>query len=329
MFRRELARTAFGHCVAVYFECSPLQSWQDAEAEITRSLIEQAGPLAEVMGISGEIPLRGGIVDSVKIIQRRLHCSVVIVIDEAVGLLEGAWREGEVESLQEFWVNMQRTPGVLIVWVGPEAPARRLPVDVGQILQKAEPLRIGSLSLEDVEALLKAKKLSPKYQIELSPRLVEAVFEITAGNPYWVSHIGSEMWRIANRKRRGAKRNQGGAVRYSKDLLDRAVDSMFDLGVPFLDRVRSSAGENNRLRVEVLRVLATFSRLPGGRPDSLPTRDIQTLIAPCKESTEEETLEILFDLQATGSVVCERVRNERRWRISSPILADYLVFINR
>ncbi len=321
-FRRELAHTAFPHCVTVYFEAAPGQSWTEAADEIGHSLLEQMRVIAGTAEVAdlgqGD---RGRLDELIAYMQQRLDCTVILVIDEAVGLLEGARRRKDVEELKRFWTAIRRRPGVLLVWVGPEAPAQQLDTDTGNILQKAEPLRVEPLTREAVTGLLEARKLAPRYHIEISPRLVETIFTMTAGNPYWVSHLGNEMWKQATR-------SPGGTVRYTPELLSNARDAVFDLGVPFLDRIRGSNRETGALCLRVLQTLARADTGNGGGSVSLTLPGIRNRIASDGSSTTNAVLEVLEDLHASGSVVNERVDSVRRWKISSPMLADYLIYLD-
>ena len=50
--------------------------------------------------------------------------------------------------------------------------------------------KIDNAKLKAITYLLKAEKLIPKIEIMISPRLIQKIYTLTNGNPFWIAHLG-------------------------------------------------------------------------------------------------------------------------------------------
>jgi AAA ATPase domain len=307
-FIRDLDRRSY-HCLSVYHQVPHGTSWSTTEKDLKKKLQRSATELATRSSL--EAPLFSddhSLAKSIRDVKAALGGPIVLAIDEAVSLFLNSDQQLESDSILRFRGEIQDIPGLLVVWIGPEGPARHLRDELQHVLlRNSDDVKVESLTPQEVLSLLRADKLAPRYQILITNTLAKIVHRLTDGNPYWVQLLGKYMWAVA-------RRGTPGLIEYDSNALDKAKHKLFRYGVPFSDRIEP--GLPNR----ILSLLAKQSL------------DRETLKRRLVDQGEDEctTLQIvqktLEELQALGSVTTERVDSKPVWKISSPILAEYIIY---
>jgi hypothetical protein len=144
----------------------------------------------------------------------------------------------------------------------------------------------------------------------------------TAGNPYWTSLLGRGMWEQAPRRR-------DGTVFYHPTLLEKAVDELFVREkIIFEDRLSAPRDSSRPDLVQaLLATLATAPAREGQRAMGLSSLH-QALEERATPVDREELRRTLDYLQEQGSVREERIRERPSWKISAPLLAEYLRYLH-
>lgn len=319
-FLRELERSSPIPCLTLYREATPGLSWSEMESLFTSDLARRLRDGAERNGIS--LPSLAGLTffELAELARHRLDTCIVLAIDEAVGLL--AHCAGEIDAVLAFRSRVQNQPGLLVLWVGPEEDFLRLPKELHNVLQRAESLKVESLLPEEVGALLRAEKLGVKHRIEVPEAVARSIYQMTQGNPYWTSFLGREMWGLARRKSRGV-------VRYDPQILRMAKGRIFERHrISFVDRLASDdlPGE---LAGQTLAFLAKLERRASGELGACDLQALHSELASTRPDLEREVLKsVLSELKARGSVVEEFNPSGSTWKISAPILAEYIRYRN-
>ncbi|MEO8382405.1 MAG: TGS domain-containing protein [Acidobacteriota bacterium] len=239
---------------------------------------------------------------------------VVLVIDEIVGLLatNSRWPE-ELAAFRAFHDEVRATPGVLVVWIGPQLALHRVDLEIRQLLSNSRYMDVGALHEDDVDAMLRARKMGSTYQIELFGRLARAVTQLTSGNPYWVSVLAQHMFKLA-RSREASRR-----MTYTFDKLKKAKERFFLDGHAFADRVESPFDARDPHARTVKRAILDQLADPGVR---MTSDDLSVVL---QQYVRREVLDYLEELRLTGSVKVD----DNKWRIAAPILGEYITRLNK
>jgi hypothetical protein len=318
-FLRELDRSTDSPCLTAYYE-APRRgaSWSKAEGAIRRELLRRASSLADRLQLDFPLPeAEIPVISLVEHLQSHLQCTVVLAIDEAVGLFQESSRAGELQRVESFCSQALNRPRLLVLYIGPSSQVRYLPFEVRSILNHAAQVSIDSLSLDEAKGLLKAENFGLKYRIRIPHRLAGSIHQMTGGNPYWISYLGSRMWS----KRESRK---DGMTLYTDELLRSAVDDLFQERTPFDHCLLDSPSAPPQWTRRFLTLLATSGEK--GRPGRLNLTDLQERLQRDGSRISVEELEWLLDeLQAQGSVIPVQDENGRQlWSVSTPLLCDYL-----
>lgn len=311
-FLRTLDTTSY-HCLTVHYEALKDLPWSKAEPAISTRLIQRAELLAKRRGL--ELPNLEGmpLADTIEAIKARLDCAVVIAIDEATGLFESTGQARESELIHNFRTRVEHISRLLTVWVGPEAPVRHLPSDLQHVLQRSELIRVGSLTVNEVWALLRAEKLAPKYDISVDRSLARAAHALTAGNPFWTSLLGKSLYDLAH--------SEVGSIAYNHDLLQKAKQRIVEVAIPFVDRF--SEGPQSIIMLLLAQHHSTTGK-------GMRRRVVQDALSRKGLEVSSQELEHLLDeLKARGSLITETRHSQILWKISAPILAEFVIQQNR
>ncbi len=255
-FLRELDRSTYSPCLTVYYE-TPRRgtSWSKAEGVICREILRRAHNLAGRLGTKLPMPKKElSLVEIEEHVQGQLCCTVVLAIDEAVGLFLASTQAGESGAISSLQSQIQGRPNFLVLWIGPTAEVRYLLPEHQSILNHAAQIPINTLNLPEAKSLLTAENFGLKYRIRVPHRLALTIHQVTRGNPYWISNIGRGMY--GNRK----ENRKDGIILYSDDLLRTSIDGLFDERIPFLHCLEDTQADPprpgcTRLILELLAVL--------------------------------------------------------------------------
>jgi hypothetical protein len=318
-FLRELDRSTYLPCLTAYYE-APRRgtSWSKAEGVIRQELLRRARNLADRLRIDFPLPrTEMPLVELVEHIQDHLRCTVVLAIDEAVGLFQESTGAGEQRAIESLCSQIQSRPKLLVLCIGPTSQVRYLPPEIRAILNHAAQVSMEALSLDETKSLLRAENFGLKYRIRIPHRLADSVHQMTGGNPYWTSYLGKGMWsQRENRK--------DGMTLYMDELLRSAVDSLFQERIPFEHCLLDSPSVPPRWPSRLLTLLAAAGEK--GKPGRLTLAALrEQLRREGIEMTPEELERLLDELQAQGSVVPVQSEDGRQlWSVSTPLLCDYL-----
>lgn len=229
---------------------------------------------------------------------------LILVIDEAVGVFATATAT-EANAIRAFADAVRRSPGVLVVLVGPLAGVRYTSNELAHILQTALAVPSRSLSGPEVRDMLRATKLASTYSIAVPEGVSSAVYYLTRGNPYWVAELANLMFSL----------NESGVeateIAYTRELLEQAVAWALRRGIVFLDRRAQTDDERAILRV-ILRYPLPSSVLPTNK-----LFDETNVDRSLSRSRFDDALE---QLEQRGTVQFA----DRRWQITAPLLEQYL-----
>jgi len=231
------------------------------------------------------------------------HPNVVLVLDEAVELFaEVGASPDEVEGVRRFWRTAIETPNLLVVWVGPVAPVKRLNEALQDVIQSAQPVRLGAFTPDVIRDVLHASQLGLARTIQFDDSVVAEVMRWTGGNPLQLAAVADEMWRTAERAR-------ADKVEYTTALVQRAAQRVLESGVG-LNPVLPRRGQ--RLQRALLARLAL---------DSSPRDAHRPALPSLRGEFGEGTTEALAELSELGAVE----RNQHgAYRVASELITRYV-----
>ena len=317
ILRRRYTRT----CVTADYEFTLGETWDTVKGELAKVLRDRARAIAQLSDIpfapSPDLPLQ----DLVEAIRTGLGFSVVIAVDEVAGLFNQASGGPGEQAIVKLDGWAASHPGVLLCWCGLEGPVRTLSPPLEHVLRRAQPITLREFDAVTTQRMLRAEKMAPRHPIEVSEEMARAVAHDTAGNPFWVAHVGTLMWGLA--RRRGER-----VVRYMDSDLSRAQKMLLGDPVTFGERllffedsveVREMA---NAIMLQLSRLLLDEAR--GLTPLEIFHHLQQVDLLPHQHSLQQLTsgLETMEEIGALSRYASEE--NER-WRVSAPILARYVL----
>jgi hypothetical protein len=275
--------------------------WPEVSAKIRQKLLQAAyveGDDADAIGPSLE--------EAIKAVRDLRGMPVILVIDEAVAVFaKSSENDADVAAIEQFHRAIAAMTGVLVVWIGPAAPVRRLDPRLTNILQSGFDVTIATLEEDDVARLLIAEKLGTSYMIQVAEHVSATVRQITEGNPFWVNQLAARMYSIARRETE---------TRFDMRVLDRAKEEVLERRVAFGDRIPRTP-----LSRRIVEAMLRVARSPGRKPfDNAFLYDEVSRGATVDPLEFEEEL---LDLALTGTIV----RRHGRWRIAAPLLFEFLL----
>ena len=245
--------------------------------------------------------------------------AVVLAVDEAVRLFETCQQGGAIEELEAFCSKIEEIPGVLLIWIGPEAPVRQLDRRLREILvRRSFPLQVGPLDREAVGEMLRASKLSGFHNIQISEGVVEQVFELTGGDPFWTALLGDSLWGLA-------RILPGESVAFDRGLIAEALDRMVLASTPFEGRFFPRGTEDEEESQKLALLLAVYRGTRSPKTENSPVLcSLENLLTRTRcrdlEQDPKRASLLLDDLRACGALRVEG----RRWRLAAPIVGRYL-----
>lgn len=323
-FFRRLRTEGSGRFVTAYLTATG-RSWSEYEPELARTLAGAAREHAAAVG--GYLPSSLETLQLeplIETIRDRLGVTVVLAVDEAVGLMRDTQRYvQETRRLIRFRGFVDRTPGVVVLWVGPKAYARDLG-ELGAILQAAREVEVEPLAFDDARRMLAAEKHRLTQKIEVSRPCARAVYELTGGNAFWIAHLGRRMWIDGG----GTKKR---VLRFTRPSVQKASVAVAKEALVFHDRYRFPPDPFDRpdqpARDALMRrLLREFATRDSAAFSPTAATLAETLDAAGTPATAREVSDVLQHLEEVGTVIGERTIRDAalRWRISAPLLAEHL-----
>ena len=261
--------------------------------------------------------------------QRTLRCTVVLVVDEVVGLFQANVADDCQQKIREFSALVDSTPGVAVVSVGPAEPVLRLPYDLQRILSTSQEITPPPLSVAETKALLLGAKTGSLFRIELEASIPGRVRSIAGGNPYYIAALVSALWRLA-----AAESSE--SFRFNRYLLKSAIEEVTQKGGLFVDRIDiPNRWSSDRQRLAMLLMAELANSLRPRRLIPIPVSEkelVRRLRDDPRNPTnvsdlEDELKELLEELQVRGTVQTRKRRREGQLWWVPPLLALHIQWI--
>lgn len=300
-------------CVAVHLEAVMNETWsrytERLAARVHRHATEiQGGSLAGLLAPGDQVASFGRFIGQV---QQTLECPVVVAVDEVVQLFHASVRAGEEQPIFDFAATIQDIPGLMVIWVGPEAPLRHLPDSIQHLLRSVRQVPMRPFSRAVMKEFLSAQKLSSKYKIYVEQNLIDRIFDLTSGNPYWAASVADEMWSLFNDEKRQY-------FHYDEAGLDRAAKRVARYRVAFADRYGSDVWDARQKKFawSVLLSLARSATQP---------RTTQELVSDAVARgvgiEGASTVALIEELEERGAVT----ELPAGWQIAAPLFAEHIL----
>ena len=310
------------HFVSLYHKAAVDQTWADAIDQISAQLRKKVSAVVKYWQQDlPEFPPGGDLADHLEAVTTMANRPTVIVaIDEIVRLLKAAQREhGAVAEMLQICERLDRLPGVLLLWIGPLEPSRSLDPELQDLLTSSHPLHMQPLSADDTRALLQAKKITA-HDIKVPKEVAQHVHRLTAGNPFWIAHLGNTLWT------RYSKRGET-PIKFTRNRVTRAMSELVHLTTPFQGRILPSGIVDPRERLMMAILFALVDGHTGtSRLPQLTTTQLQFKLKREGVDLAQFRLEdALDDLAARGGVK-HPSQKLSRWQISAPVLAEFVKY---
>ena len=320
-------------CLTLYYEARIGQSWSDTEQRLkteVRNAVRRSGWDLTYSPASEE-----SLNDMFTALQAQHGLAVVLVVDEAPGLVhsclildeeakgrDGALRNGEVDRLCSFRDRFLSHPKRLLIWAGPGAEVIQIS-RLGRaqtIFGEAEVVTLDPLSETEVGAMLRAEKMGPRYTIRIPDQLVRRIWQDTAGWPYWVAHLGRSFWEVT-----GA-RYANETVNFKPHDYETAKQKVFQSGNAFYHVVHI-LGDTPQVREVGTLILERLAET-STRRQGLPYAELKHYVSQdCSRATEDDFDQALKLLYEMGGIAPTTEEAEGRWRITAPLLAEYVAYM--
>jgi hypothetical protein len=154
-----------------------------------------------------------------------------------------------------------------------------------------------------LKEFLRAQKMSSRYKIYVEQGLIDAIYDLTSGNPYWAASIADEMWSILQEEKLSL-------FQYDERLLEKAVQRVAHHRAAFADRYTSDAWavKEKSLAWELLVTLAQVED---------PEIDTAALV---EAANPQSAVALLEELEERGAITSE----PGGWRIAAPLFGKHL-----
>ncbi len=289
-FVRDLKRRRTAVSVPIFCKAQVGEPWSALQGRLCELLAEEIGRVGvrEGWALPGKLPSHD-LEQMLKLLRRSVAAPpVVLVIDEALRPMRRAHERAEegdrseLEEIVRFADLVERSPGTLVVYVGPAAPVRRLHPELARVLREADPVTMQPFGVDDAMALLTARKISWRYPIEIKKSVARSANALAGGNPFWINHLA--YWMYREQSRRPVR-----PIRYSHGLLRGALEEVLQRPGLFEDRL-----------------------FPDGDPSHAPPWiwDLATLLASAADAGAEDDpgwslSKLLEALQARGADISD------------------------
>lgn len=333
-FLRDLKRRRTAVVAPIFCKAQVGEAWPALEKRLAELLADEVArvSVSEGWALPRKLPT-----DDLEELLKQLRRSVaaptaVLVIDEALRPMRRAHRlaaEGdraELEDVVRFRDLVERSPGTLVVYVGPSAPVRRLHPDLARVLREADPVTLQPFGADDATALLCARKIAWRYPIEVKKSVARAATALAGGNPFWINHLA--YWMYKEQSRRPVR-----PIRYSHGLLRSALEELLQRPGLFEDRLFPD-GDPSHAPPWIWDLATLLASGPDAGSEDDPGWSVpklrQALVQRGVELPEEAVLDAAEDLAAMGGVVWTvGPAGAQAVRLMAPILASFVEQQNR
>jgi hypothetical protein len=249
------------------------------------------------------------IIALIKIVTNYVKGPIIFSIDEFTGLAYQSNLFNDVDELENVIFEIKNIPRCLLLLIGPHTYSRDQSPTIQEILTKSEPIEIQKLNKKDAKMLIKAEKLKPHHQIEISDEIFNTIYDMTGGNPYWLNLIAYEMWRLS-------QANRSSIIYDDYQIYKTALSRVLSQKSPFLSRTDYFKNVHKQIFNFIIKA-------PEGHAFSNIHVYLKTIYPDILESELEIFLE---DMRAIGTI--NEIWNNDKviWKVSSKILVE---FINR
>lgn len=178
------------------------------------------------------------------------------------------------------------------------------------MLRALLPIELGPLSEAEAKNLIAASNLSRPHGalIRVPDDVLDAAYQVTGGDPWWLQALGDAMWHLA-------RNTATGQVRYTPKMLRRALDKIvLEEQYRFRGRLRS----DDEIHWRILTHLAGQD-VEGGTAESNLHAALSSELG---FSTRAELVRKLYDMKDWGAVAVEMVDDAPIWTTAAPLLAE-------
>jgi (p)ppGpp synthase/HD superfamily hydrolase len=241
---------------------------------------------------------------------------LVLLIDEASRLLICSQESDEdLARIREFRKLVQHVPGILTVLAGPRATFNKLQPELQALLEQQEALELGGFSRRHTADLIRARHFVPWCQVEAPQEIVDRVFALTRGDPFWVTGLASNMWRRA-------RCESSTRVTLKLQHLAAAEEEFVSKSSHFRFRIapKHARTDRNSLYWKIALALLDGHELNGDVGTGLNLEQLATTTG-CSDYFELEAT--IDEMVGRGSVA--RMAGETcRWCLSAPLMTRFL-----
>ncbi len=292
------------------------EGWLRVAERLREQLLANVGsPLREAL-LAEE---KGGarLEDLVQSIRSSMGSEIVLVIDEVFRTFFASAERDDMDALLNFFNNAALVPGLMVVWVGPEAPVEDVKRELGLVLRTAEWVRVRPLKKAEVNQLLRAHNMEGTgAEIEVEEQIGEELWRFTGGNPYWCQLVGIEMFQQAEAGNRGVKL-------YTYETFEKACSQLAERGQGLSDRVAEVA-EGSAMHGIVGVLLQRLAEVESNQAELSDEEMFLTAVSKGFLITEDRMRMVMERLLAQGSVRRETVRGKTYWKLDCPALRLYI-----
>ncbi len=309
------------YALPVYLKASVDEGWEAFRSRLEEALVEAARETLQQWGIdAADFTPRGLQGDLEALLALRQRPTVVLIVDEVHRLLGEVSKHPEARrQLSAFRDFVERSPRLMLLWTGPSHGPQALHPEVADLLLSSHLVPVEPFALDDTLAMLEARKMALHQSITIDKRLVRHLHHLTGGEPFWLAHIANLMWM------RCARSGQG-TVRFDRALATTAVRDLLERHELFATRIEPRRPD--RTRAATWRVATALASAEDARYRGrwgLTVDELSELLEGSSPSlTTAEIATALEVLQDRGAVLLAGTQ-PMRWRLSSPLLADYLL----
>jgi hypothetical protein len=300
-------------CVGVHLEAVSHEKWdvyaQRLAEEIHRRAVEVN------LGARSSLPTPNlrerSLGEFVRGVQAALDCPLILAVDEVVLTFFATQLAREEREIFEFLAAIQQIPKLLVIWVGPEAAIRHLSDSLQHLLRSTRQIPMKPFSRGVLAEFLRAQKMASKYTIYVEKNLVDAIFELTAGNPYWAASLADDMWSSLTDE-------NFNYLHYDETRLERAIKHVSQHHAAFADRYESDlwTQQQKDLAWYLLVTLAQSSDLAIRTAELVSQAALAGIF-----STPALVLELLEELEERGAII----HGGDGWQISAPLFAKHVL----
>lgn len=228
--------------ISIYYQAQTRDNWSDVEKQLTirlrqkfMALYKSGYELAKTTNF--KTASLEQLMESGKRLRNGQPIVIVLMIDEIMVPFRKAHDahlngdSTELENIRQFASMTHNQFGSLVIWIGPKAPVNSLHIDLQNILRAGEEILIQPFDQKNTTDLLTVSQIWWKYRITIKKYIINDLWRLTGGNPFWLNHLGRKMWDSASQN------TTNNAVEFTKEDVHNAVHEILSNDMLFADRV--------------------------------------------------------------------------------------------